>query len=67
MQPAAIRHLVAYSLNLNGVFIVPLVFLTIGVLAGIPGDGRLLVLALLLFGLAGAAVLVAVQWPTFER
>jgi ABC-2 type transport system permease protein len=53
--------------NVNGVFIVPLVLLTIGVLAGVPGDWRLLVLAVLLFGLAAAAVLVAVRWLTFER
>jgi ABC-2 type transport system permease protein len=53
--------------NLNGVFVVPLVFLTIGVLGGVPGDGHLLVLALLLFALAAAAVLVAVEWLTFER
>ncbi len=41
--------------------------LTLATLFAVPGDARLLVLAVILLGMAAISVLTAVRWLTFER
>lgn len=53
--------------NLNGVFFVPVLLLTLGTLALSPGPARTYVLALVLIGVAAVALLAAMRWITFER
>ena len=53
--------------NLNGVFFVPVLLVTIGTLSVVGGPGRTYVLALVLLILAALAALVAMRWITFER
>ena len=53
--------------NLNGVFFVPVLFLTLATLALAPGPARTYVLALVLVGVAAVALLIALRWITFER
>jgi len=53
--------------NLNGMFFVPVLLVTLGTLALAPGPARTYVLALVLIGLAGVALLIAMRWITFER
>ena len=53
--------------NLNGVFFVPAMFVSLGVLMGVGGPARTYVLALLLLLLAAVAIFAALRWVSFER
>jgi ABC-2 type transport system permease protein len=53
--------------NLNGVFFVPILLVTLGTLALAAGPARTYVLALVLLGIAALALLIAMRWITFER
>lgn len=53
--------------NLNGVFFVPAMFVSLGVLAGVGGPVRTYVLAAMLLVLAAVAVFGALKWVSFER
>jgi hypothetical protein len=53
--------------NLNGVFFVPVLLVTLGTLALAAGPARTYVLAAVLLGIAALALVVAMRWITFER
>jgi ABC-type Na+ efflux pump permease subunit len=53
--------------NLNGVFLVPVLLLTLGTLALANGPARTYVVAAMLLVVAAIAVIVAMRWITFER
>ena len=53
--------------NLNGVFLVPMLLLTVGTLILVGGPARTYVLAFVLLIVAALAALVAMRWITFER
>ncbi|MEP7003347.1 MAG: ABC transporter permease subunit [Chloroflexota bacterium] len=53
--------------NLNGVFVMPLLLITIGTLSVVAGPGRTYVLAVVLLLVAALAAIVALRWVTFER
>jgi len=53
--------------NLNGVFFVPVLFVTIATLSAVGGPARTYVLSAMLLVLAALAVLIAMRWVTFER
>jgi ABC-type transport system involved in multi-copper enzyme maturation permease subunit len=53
--------------NLNGVFFVPVLLVTLGTLALAAGPARTYVLAAVLLGIAALALLIAMRWITFER
>ena len=53
--------------NLNGLFIVPAMFITLFTLGAIAGPARTYVLGLVLLALAGVAVVIALKWVSFER
>jgi ABC-type transport system involved in multi-copper enzyme maturation permease subunit len=53
--------------NLNGMFFVPVLLLTFGVLALVTGPARTYALAAMLLAMAGLALVVAMRWITFER
>jgi ABC-2 type transport system permease protein len=53
--------------NLNGVFFVPVLVLTVATLGIVGGPARTYVLSAVLLVIAAVAVLAAVRWVTFER
>lgn len=53
--------------NLNGLFFVPAMLLTLVTLGGVGGPGRVYVLTAVLAVLAAATVLAALRWVSFER
>jgi ABC-2 type transport system permease protein len=53
--------------NLNGALIGPLMLAILAILAGVPGDLRLLVLAAVFLAVGALAVLAGLRWLTFER
>lgn len=53
--------------NLNGMFFVPVLLLTLATLALVTGPARTYVLALVLVAIAAVALLTALRWITFER
>lgn len=55
------------SNNLNGLFFVPAMLLTLVTLGGVGGPGRVYVLTAVLLVLAAATILAALRWVSFER
>lgn len=53
--------------NLNGLFILPAMLVTLFVLGAIAGPARTYVLGAVLLALAAAAVVIALRWVSFER
>ncbi|HET8568938.1 MAG TPA: ABC transporter permease [Candidatus Limnocylindria bacterium] len=53
--------------NLNGVLVLPMLVMTFAVLSLVPGDARLVVHAVVLLALGGAALLAGLRWISFER
>ena len=53
--------------NVNGVLFFPVLLVAAGILVGVGGSARLLVLGAALLSIGGAAILVGARWITFER
>jgi len=53
--------------NVNGVLFFPVLLVAAGILVGVGGSARLLVLGAALLTIGGAAILVGARWITFER
>lgn len=53
--------------NLNGMLLMPLLTVTVGILVGVPGSLKLAVLSLTLILMGVAAIVASVRWLTFER
>jgi ABC-2 type transport system permease protein len=53
--------------NVNGVLFFPVLLIAAGILVGVGGSARLLVLGAALLAIGGAAILVGARWITFER
>ena len=53
--------------NLNGVMVVPVLFVSVGTLMLVGGDARTYVLSLVLLALAAITLVIAKRWVTFER
>jgi ABC-type transport system involved in multi-copper enzyme maturation permease subunit len=53
--------------NVNGVLFFPVLIVATGILLGVAGNARLLVLGAALLAIGGAAVLAGTRWITFER
>ena len=53
--------------NVNGVLFFPVLIIAAGILVGVGGSARLLVLGAALLVIGGAAILAGARWITFER
>lgn len=53
--------------NVNGVLFFPVLIVAAGILVGVGGSARLLVLGAALLAIGGVAILAGARWITFER
>ena len=53
--------------NVNGILFFPVLIVAAGILVGVGGSARLLVLGAALLAIGGAAILAGARWITFER
>jgi len=53
--------------NVNGVLFFPVLIVAAGILVGVGGSARLLVLGAALLAIGGAAIVAGARWITFER
>jgi ABC-2 type transport system permease protein len=53
--------------NVNGVLFFPVLIVAAGILVGVGGSARLLVLGAALLSIGGVAILAGARWITFER
>jgi len=51
----------------NGVLFFPVLIVAAGILVGVGGSARLLVLGAALLAIGGVAILAGARWITFER